>query len=302
MAVNGLKAGGGTAMATGMRESLNLFRQLPSDHGRKRVIVLLADGETPDKNECQNLSNEAKQMGVTLFTFGLSLGGENTEEMKLMKELGDNGKNYEFLQDPSRIGLTFQQRILEAARTGIENAKLTIRPVKAGEGQRWSKAEVVEGALVLPNYLPSANPVEIQIGSIQVEKETTCLIKFDAVLPTGISSSEPVSFARFSLVGDVPSLGIVQEELSSANILLRFSDNAADHELTDPDTEKWINIARAAKAIKAAGEATKKEDAQKLIRESQKALDKAAQKKVIKKNTAARKKSRMMKKFNALSK
>jgi small subunit ribosomal protein S20 len=46
----------------------------------------------------------------------------------------------------------------------------------------------------------------------------------------------------------------------------------------------------------------KKEEAKKLIYAVQKALDKAAQKKIIKKNTAARKKSRMMKKFNVLFK
>ncbi|PKL72252.1 30S ribosomal protein S20 [Candidatus Kuenenbacteria bacterium HGW-Kuenenbacteria-1] len=46
--------------------------------------------------------------------------------------------------------------------------------------------------------------------------------------------------------------------------------------------------------------ASKKEEAQKLVIETQKAFDKAVQKKVIKKNTAARKKSRIMKKFNAL--
>jgi len=47
---------------------------------------------------------------------------------------------------------------------------------------------------------------------------------------------------------------------------------------------------------------SKKEEVQKLVHATQKALDKAAQKKIIKKNTAARKKSRMMKKFNTLSK
>ncbi|MFH1838324.1 MAG: 30S ribosomal protein S20 [Candidatus Kuenenbacteria bacterium] len=48
--------------------------------------------------------------------------------------------------------------------------------------------------------------------------------------------------------------------------------------------------------------AKKKEEAKGMVFKVQKALDKAAQKKIIKKNTAARKKSRIMKKFNALSK
>lgn len=46
-------------------------------------------------------------------------------------------------------------------------------------------------------------------------------------------------------------------------------------------------------------QAKKIEEAQDLVKKTLKALDKAAQKGVIKKNTAARKKSRLMKKFNA---
>lgn len=43
-------------------------------------------------------------------------------------------------------------------------------------------------------------------------------------------------------------------------------------------------------------------DAKDLLTQSIKALDKAAQKGIIKKNTAKRKKSRLQKKFNALNK
>lgn len=49
-------------------------------------------------------------------------------------------------------------------------------------------------------------------------------------------------------------------------------------------------------AIKKTVKAEKKEDALKMVREAQKALDKAAKGGVIKKNTAARKLSRLMKK------
>ena len=49
-------------------------------------------------------------------------------------------------------------------------------------------------------------------------------------------------------------------------------------------------------AIKKTVKAEKKEDALKMAREAQKALDKAAKNGVIKKNTAARKLSRLMKK------
>lgn len=55
-------------------------------------------------------------------------------------------------------------------------------------------------------------------------------------------------------------------------------------------------------AIKAALKATKPEEAKKLASAAQKALDKAAKHGTIKKNTAGRKLSRLMKKVNALKK
>ena len=55
-------------------------------------------------------------------------------------------------------------------------------------------------------------------------------------------------------------------------------------------------------AIKKTLKATKPEEALKMAREAQKALSKAAKRGVIKKNAAARKLSRLMKKVNKLKK
>ncbi len=55
-------------------------------------------------------------------------------------------------------------------------------------------------------------------------------------------------------------------------------------------------------AIKSTKKATSLEDAKKLAQTAQKALDKAAKRGVIKKNTAARKLSRLMKSVNSLAK
>ncbi len=55
-------------------------------------------------------------------------------------------------------------------------------------------------------------------------------------------------------------------------------------------------------AIKKALAAASKEEALKLVRTAQQALDKAAKKNTIKKNTAARKLSRLMSKVNAKGK
>ena len=55
-------------------------------------------------------------------------------------------------------------------------------------------------------------------------------------------------------------------------------------------------------AIKKALKAVSKDEALKLVRDAQQALGKAAKRGVIKKNTAARKLSRLMQKVNAMGK
>lgn len=55
-------------------------------------------------------------------------------------------------------------------------------------------------------------------------------------------------------------------------------------------------------AIKKALKSTNKDEIMRLVREAQQALDKAARRGVIKKNTAARKLSRLMGKVKALAK
>ena len=66
-----------------------------------------------------------------------------------------------------------------------------------------------------------------------------------------------------------------------------------------------LNLARKDKfksAIKKTVKSATYEEAVKMVREAQKALDKAAKAGTIKKNTAARKLSQLMKKVNALKK
>lgn len=62
------------------------------------------------------------------------------------------------------------------------------------------------------------------------------------------------------------------------------------------------NVKTLIKKTKHAVETKENDKASELAKEAIKAIDKAAQKKIIKKNTAARKKSRLMKKVNSLKK
>lgn len=71
---------------------------------------------------------------------------------------------------------------------------------------------------------------------------------------------------------------------------------------TARNTNVRENIAYMRRSFRKLLEAKKLDDAQKLMRDLGQALDKAATKKVLKANTAARIKSRAMKKMHALTK
>lgn len=83
----------------------------------------------------------------------------------------------------------------------------------------------------------------------------------------------------------------------SAVKALRQAKKLAIHNKKIKDDIKTL-IKKTKKAI----EAGAKDQALELAKQAIKAIDKAAQKKIIKKNSAARKKSRLMKKINAVKK
>ncbi|MFH1565452.1 MAG: 30S ribosomal protein S20 [bacterium] len=83
----------------------------------------------------------------------------------------------------------------------------------------------------------------------------------------------------------------------SAIKALKQSKKLAEHNKEIKD-----NVKNLIKKTKKAVEAKEGDKVLESIKSAIKAIDKAAQKKIIKKNTAARKKSRLMKKVNSLKK
>lgn len=80
--------------------------------------------------------------------------------------------------------------------------------------------------------------------------------------------------------------------------------HSAEKALRQSKKHAILNVARKEKfrgAIKKAAKAVSLDEAKKLVRDAQQALDKAAKAGTIKKNTAARKLSRLMKRINKLA-
>lgn len=255
--VDRLMSGGGTVISSGIQGG---YTELQRKENPIRVLIMFTDGGTIDGDErsCLALTQQVKNEGIIFVIIGLcdknlpfplSKDYFNPELLEQMA-----GSNYEYLEKPEAIGQVFQEKILGASQTGITSAKLLIQPVQ------W--AQIQEGCLAMPTYMAADNPLEIQVGEIQVEKEVAALVKLSATLPDDVAAGKAKSFARVSLVGDVPSQGISQQELAKANVVLRFSD---DPKLTDAPNTKVVELVRivaAAKDLDAAAKAGTPQEAQ----------------------------------------
>lgn len=269
MAVETIRAGNLTYMSRGMEEGLNQLRQSKNP---KKVMVLFADGATAydDVGSCKFWTSKAEEEGVTIFTFGFSRPIADARDMQLMKEIGDNGNNFEFFESPDKIGEVFNEKIVGIAKTAITNSRLVIKPTTwwpqlQGQAKDEKENQVVEGCLALPEYKPSQNPLDITVGDIQVETTTAALVKFTATLRPDVQPSKSRSFANLTLVGDIDALGVKQQELGSANIVLRFSANPVEIDEINHATDQLIQQVAIAKDLKGVEVAQTPEEAKKLI-------------------------------------
>lgn len=254
-AVDRLMSGGGTQMSRGMELGLEGLKQGANP---VRAMVIFTDGATwMDEQRCLQIAQQAKDDNIIVVVIGLcmQIGAPLTKDQfnpELLEQIA--GTNYEYLEKPEAIIPVFQEKVLGAAQTAITNAKLLIQPVQ------WT--QIVEGSLALPTYAAAGNPLEIPVGEIQVEKETAALVKFSATLPDDVAAGKAKSFARVSLVGDVPSQGIVQQELAKANTVMRFSDDARLTDTPNLKVAELVRIVAAAKDLDAAAKAGTAQEAQ----------------------------------------
>lgn len=95
--VSGIYDGGGTNIEAGLREAQSM---LSSSNAKKKIIVLMSDGEPNDGKEGDALvayADEIKEDGVVIYTLGFfeSLGGYKSSAQQLMERIASDGCHYE---------------------------------------------------------------------------------------------------------------------------------------------------------------------------------------------------------------
>jgi len=94
--VNSISANGGTNIEAGLKLA---SEQMYYSHAKKKIIVLMSDGEPNDGkvgDELVKYAESIKSRGVYLYTLGFFDNGSNrTQEQILMEELSSEGCHYE---------------------------------------------------------------------------------------------------------------------------------------------------------------------------------------------------------------
>ena len=95
--VSGIYDGGGTNIEAGLREAHSM---LSSSNAKKKIIVLMSDGEPNDGKEGDALvayADEIKEDGVLIYTLGFfeNMGDYKSSAQQLMERIASDGCHYE---------------------------------------------------------------------------------------------------------------------------------------------------------------------------------------------------------------
>ena len=95
--VAGISSGGGTNIESGLAEAKSM---LDSSNAKKKIIVLMSDGEPNEGKEGEDLiayADEIKSSDILIYTLGFfeNMGGSKSSAQYLMEHLASDGCHYE---------------------------------------------------------------------------------------------------------------------------------------------------------------------------------------------------------------
>ena len=167
--VDRIRDGGGTNMAAGLQEGLNLVRQKQSE-GRVSRIVLLTDGEATDKeDDSRRVAEEAGASGVPII--GLGFGKDWKEEFLLdladrsvLAVPGTRSGMVDYIPSPKDVHKIFHE-VYQSMHVVAQDVALTIRMVQGLEARRvWQVMPIIKD---LGREVLQGRAVLIPVGQLE---------------------------------------------------------------------------------------------------------------------------------------
>jgi Ca-activated chloride channel family protein len=229
--IDGIRAGGGTAISRGMEHGL---RELCKSVGPDRVsrMLLLTDGETfGDEEACRQLATDAGREGVTIVALGL---GEEWNEQLLDDVADAAGGISDFIPEgqPDVILRTFERQVQAAQATVVQNAALILRLV--GDVMPRAVWRVQPLIAKLGHCALSERDVQIALGGMEGGQGQSVLVEL--LVPPRQPGAYRIAQAEVSY--DVPASGVAGEKVK-ADVVLNFT---ADPALVSEGNPHVLNI------------------------------------------------------------
>lgn len=215
--VDQIKHGGGTEMSKGMKLGLDEVKKA-LDPSRLSRMLLLTDGQTyGDEDICEQLGEEAGNLGVPITALGL---GSDWNEELLDAIAAASGGTSDFIDAPEKIQEHFESTLSSLQATVVNNAKLTLRLVRGITPKKaW---RVVPTISELSKKNLSDRDVQLQLG--ELEKEQGQAIIVELLLSPRAAGNYRIAQADVSY--DVPATNATGEQVRS-DVLMTFTEDRA---------------------------------------------------------------------------
>lgn len=215
--VDQIKHGGGTEMSGGMELGLQEIRKA-LDPSHVNRMVLLTDGQTfGDEHICEELGQEAGNLGVPITALGL---GSDWNEEILDAIANASGGVSDFIDEPDKIKEQFQATLTSLQATVANNAKLTLRLVRGVTPKKaWRVLPII--AELSQNSL-SDRDLQLQLG--ELEKEQGQAIIIELLLDPRKAGRYRIAQAEVSY--DIPSANMIDERVKE-DVIMTFTEERA---------------------------------------------------------------------------
>lgn len=215
--VDKIKHGGGTEMSNGMELGLQEIKKA-LDPSRVNRMVLLTDGQTfGDEHICEELGQEAGELGVPITALGL---GSDWNEEILDAIANASGGVSDFIDKPEKIQAQFQATLSSLQATVVNNAKLTLRLVRGVTPQKaWRVLPIIAE---LNRKTLSERDLQLNLGELEKEQGQALIIEL--LLEPRKAGRYRIAQAEVSY--DVPSANMTDEKVKE-DVIMTFTEDRA---------------------------------------------------------------------------
>jgi Ca-activated chloride channel homolog len=211
---------GGTHMSTGMRLGLDeLIRcQRP---GYVSSMLLLTDGQTwEDQQLCRDLADQCRSAGVSIYSMGLGIGGENNWDPRLLEDLAQrSGGEWLVIETPDQACTVFEKIVKAGQNMAMTNVGLTIRMVRGVSPRSVWRVTPQIGRLDQQEV--GERDVQVYLGDLQGGKRQSVLAEM--VLP-----ARPAGIYRLAqadIIYNIPGPGQTDQK-ESIDLVITFSEDS----------------------------------------------------------------------------